>query len=140
MIERAFDLNGNRNPDNSPLMVMADSEGRIFEHPELLMLGAEGRNHRLPMDDEVIQVPRGADFFVLPGRHPVGVDPQSGSREVVRTFQGQPVFAVSVDGARLSSRAGAGRSPERPFSPDLAGRLSERGLDRTPAPLRGLSA
>jgi len=79
-----------------PLMVMADSEGRVFEHPELLMMGAEGRNHRPPEKDEIIQVHHGADLFVLPGRHPVGLDPQSGQKRVVRSFEGQPVFAVSA--------------------------------------------
>jgi len=77
-------------------MVMADEEGRIFEHPEFRMLGAEGRDHRPPRKEEVIPVPHGADFFVLPGRHPVGIDPQSGQKKVVRSFEGRTVFAVSA--------------------------------------------
>ncbi len=96
LIKKADELNKYRNLENSPLMVMADSEGRIFEHPELRMMGAEGRNHRPPEKSEIIQVPHGADLFVLPGRHPVGLDPQSGQERIVRSFEGQPVFAVSA--------------------------------------------
>lgn len=79
-----------------PLMVMADADGQVFEHPELRMLGAAGRHHRLPHKGEIIDIPLGTDLYTLPGRRPVGFDPASGEQKVVHSFEGNPVFAVSA--------------------------------------------
>jgi pyruvate-formate lyase-activating enzyme len=78
------------------MMVMADSEGNILEHPELEMLGASGRFHRPPLAGEVIPIPVGTDLYVLPGRRPVGQDPGTGKRRVIHSYDGRPVFAVSA--------------------------------------------
>ncbi|UCF31642.1 MAG: radical SAM protein [bacterium] len=87
MIESILDL---------PLMVMADIDGNVFEHPELRMLGATGRHHRAPRSGEIIDMPRGTDLYILPGRRPVGLNPATASPEVLHAFDGQPVFAVSA--------------------------------------------
>ncbi len=75
---------------------MANEDGDIFEHPHLRMLGASGRDFRVPQTPEVIPVPYGTDFYTLPGRHPVGYDPGSEDQRVVEQFNGQPVYAVSA--------------------------------------------
>lgn len=55
-------------------MVMADANGQIFDHPELLMLCRHGRQWCLPRPDEVIPLPKESELFLLPGRHAVGLD------------------------------------------------------------------
>ena len=79
-----------------PFMVMADSQGQVFEHPVLRMVGRSGWAHRPPDQEELIDLPAGSDLHVLPGRHPVGVDPATGQLHTIQTFEGQPVNAVSA--------------------------------------------
>ena len=83
-------------PADLPLMVMADSDGHVFEHPTLRMLGRSGRQDRLPRPEELLELPYGADLHVLPGRYPVGMEPDSGRLRVLKRFRGQPVNAVSA--------------------------------------------
>ncbi len=54
--------------------VVADEAGRIFDHPELAMLGWDGQSWRQPLPEELIQLPKGSDLFVLPGRIPYALD------------------------------------------------------------------
>jgi pyruvate-formate lyase-activating enzyme len=79
-----------------PFMVMADSEGQVFEHPVLRMVGRSGMEHRPPEPRELMALPAGSDMHVLPGRHPIGIDPATGSLHTVRTYEGQEVNAVSA--------------------------------------------
>ncbi len=81
---------------DTPYMVMANEDGDIFEHPHLKMLGASGRDFRVPQAPEIIPTPHGTDFYILPGRHPVGYDPDGEDQRVVEEFNGQPVYAVSA--------------------------------------------
>ena len=78
-----------------PFMVMADSDGQVFEHPVLRMVGRSGTGHRPPEPRELIDLPAGSDLHVLSGRHPVGVDPATGSLQTISTYEGQTVNAVS---------------------------------------------
>ncbi len=61
----------NTNPARA---VVADACGRIFDHPELLMLAWDGAVWRQPRPEELITLPKGSDLFVLPGRVPYAVD------------------------------------------------------------------
>lgn len=78
-----------------PYMVMADSEGQVFEHPVLRMVGRTGREHRPPEPGELMDLPAGSDLHVLPGRHPIGVDPATGRLQTIHNYEGRPVNAVS---------------------------------------------
>ena len=78
-----------------PFLVMADSEGQVFEHPVLRMVGRSGRDHRPPEPAELMDLPAGSDLHVLPGRHPIGVDPATGRLRTIHTYEGQTVNAVS---------------------------------------------
>lgn len=64
-----------------PVMVFADQDGNIYDHPELLMLVRRGQELTLPRPEELIPLPEGSDLYLLPGRHAVGFDPQSGRVE-----------------------------------------------------------
>ena len=74
-------------------MAFCDPEGRIYDHPELEMLGWDGECWRAVEPDEVMPVPEGSDFFTLPGRRPAGYDPVE-DRVVV--LDEPDVFAASV--------------------------------------------
>jgi MoaA/NifB/PqqE/SkfB family radical SAM enzyme len=78
-----------------PFMVMANSEGQVFEHPVLRMVGRTGTEHRPPEPGELMDLPAGSDLHVLPGRHPIGVDPATGSLRTIHNYEGQTVNAVS---------------------------------------------
>ncbi|MEE9255836.1 MAG: radical SAM protein [bacterium] len=60
----------------SPLMVMADSQGQLFEHPELRMVGALGREPVAPEPGELSPLPEGSRLFTIPESLPVGGDPE----------------------------------------------------------------
>lgn len=63
-------------------MVYAEPDGSILDHPSLLMAAVGGGEPRLPRDDEIIELPRGSDLFLLPERAPVGFDPGTGAQVV----------------------------------------------------------
>jgi len=66
-----------------PAMVFADEDGNIYDHPDLLMLVRRGRELTLPRPDELIPLPEGSDLYLLPGRHALGLDPQTGKAEAL---------------------------------------------------------
>jgi molybdenum cofactor biosynthesis enzyme MoaA len=60
------------------LAVVADEQGDVFEHPDLLLAGGNGMTARAPRPDEMIPLPAGSRLFTIPGTPPMGVDPKSG--------------------------------------------------------------
>lgn len=64
-----------------PLMLMADKDGNIFEHPELLMVCRQGSTWATPRPDEITPLPKGSELFLLPGRRAVGLNEDSGELE-----------------------------------------------------------
>lgn len=58
-------------------MAYADAEGRIYEHPDLEMLGWDGECWRPLEADELVALPEGSDLFSLPGRLAAGHDPDA---------------------------------------------------------------
>ncbi|MBP2680923.1 MAG: Radical domain protein, partial [Candidatus Krumholzibacteriota bacterium] len=77
-------------------MVFSDEKGRLYDHPELLPAGMDGPEPEPLTEKTLIPVPRGSDLMMLPGRHPVGIDPATGERVVFSSFEGKPVFAAAV--------------------------------------------
>ncbi len=80
---------------NMPYLVVSDAQGNVFETPEYKMVGMRLKQRILPAKDELINLPDGSDLFVLPGRIPVGYDPQLQAFVEVPEYKGQAVFAVS---------------------------------------------
>ena len=64
----------------------------MYDHPHLVMVGDAGRGPECIGPEELVPVPPGSDFYTLPGRQPVGMDPDTG--EIV-VMEG-PYTAVSV--------------------------------------------
>lgn len=72
-------------PSSAPLrphLLMADAQGRIYDHPDLLMICRRGTQWGLPRPDELMPLPAESELFLLPGRHAVGLDPETGVSEV----------------------------------------------------------
>ena len=71
-----------RLPSEPLRMVYAEPDGSILDHPSLLMAASGGGDPRPPREDEIIELPRGSDLFLLPDRAPVGLDPGTGEPTV----------------------------------------------------------
>jgi len=82
------------------LAVVADSSGEVFEHPELLLAGLDGRAPRAPEADELVPLPDGSRLFTVPGTAPQGFDRRSGrlaTRDrLPANWGGGPIQAVSA--------------------------------------------
>ncbi|HCG03752.1 MAG TPA: radical SAM protein [Desulfovibrio sp.] len=61
-----------------PHLVVADENGEIYDHPDLLMVCRRGHEFALPRPDELMPLPDESELFLLPGRRAVGLDPETG--------------------------------------------------------------
>jgi pyruvate-formate lyase-activating enzyme len=86
----------NPRPREPVRLLVSDAEGKIFDHPRLLLAGERGGGPE-PIDAaELIPLPRGSDLFALPGRAPVGIAPGTGRRQPVARFAGGEARAVAA--------------------------------------------
>jgi len=69
-------------PPLRPRLVVADTQGRIFDHPDLFMLCRQGSQWMLPRPDELVPLPEESELFLLPARRAAGLDPATGEVEV----------------------------------------------------------
>lgn len=86
-------------PEKAPRLVFADPAGRIYDHPELLALGLSGYDVVLPEREDFIPLPVGSALYVLPDRHPVGLDPRREEPVVLyeNPFRpGEPALALAA--------------------------------------------
>lgn len=65
-----------------PHLVVADAQGNIYDHPELLVVCRRGHQWGLPRPDELMILPPESELFLLPGRRAVGLDAETGVTEV----------------------------------------------------------
>ena len=82
------------------LAVVADERGEVFEHPDLLLAGMNGRDAVRPHPDEMIPMPEGSRLFTIPETPPVGFDRRSGKQLIAdhlpRQWGGGAIQAVSA--------------------------------------------
>ncbi len=83
-------------PSEPVRLLVSDAEGRIFDHPRLLLAGERGRGPEAIDPAELIPLPRGSDLFALPGRAPVGIAPARGRRQLVPRVEGGKARAVAA--------------------------------------------
>ena len=89
-------------PDAIPSLVFADSQGNITDFPPLAMAGsAAGKIHSLKPED-LIPLPEGSELFVLPGRIPVGMDPDSGEMVWLDTNPYEPAQGIQAVAAFMA--------------------------------------
>ncbi|MBQ9537454.1 MAG: radical SAM protein [Desulfovibrionaceae bacterium] len=84
-----------------PNLVLADSQGQIFDHPDLLMLCRRGQEWGLPKPHELLPLPKESELFLLPERQAVGLNPHTGVPEIVE--DGFAVAAFVAPGHTLSA-------------------------------------
>ncbi|MCP4652198.1 MAG: radical SAM protein [Candidatus Omnitrophica bacterium] len=77
-------------------LVFSDSDGKIYTHPYLRMLGASGDDFTLISEEEAVRLPKGSSLFYLVGRFPVGFNPQTNRTEILTEFDGKAVCAVGA--------------------------------------------
>ena len=65
-------------PQEIPSLVFADKRGEILDFSSLKMAGMSNGHFRQPAIEDLIPLPPGSELFVLPGRVPVGCDPETG--------------------------------------------------------------
>jgi pyruvate-formate lyase-activating enzyme len=63
-------------------LLFSDSRGVVYDHPELLAAARSGDEQLAPRETPAA-LPEGARLAMLPGRRPVGIDPDSGAPVVV---------------------------------------------------------
>ncbi|WP_421903192.1 radical SAM protein [Maridesulfovibrio sp.] len=97
-----------------PLLVFADEDGQIYDHPELEMMCRRGDELFQPKPEEYIPLPPDSEFFLLPGRFPLGLDPETG--EVVEV-EGTAVTAFPCPGHTLTGLAAYGNTDDAPVLP-----------------------
>jgi pyruvate-formate lyase-activating enzyme len=82
------------------LAVVADEQGQVFEHPDLLLAGMNGREIVRPQLAELIPLPEGSRLFTIPKTPPVGFDRSSGrqvsAERLPRQWGGGAIQAVSA--------------------------------------------
>jgi pyruvate-formate lyase-activating enzyme len=66
------------------LALVADEQGEVFEHPDLLLAGMNGMTLCRPEAEELIPLPKGSRLFTIPGTPPIGFDLQTGKERTVR--------------------------------------------------------
>ncbi len=70
-------------PPLRPHLVVADAEGNIYDHPDLLMVCRTGKQWGLPRPDELMPLPPESELFYLPKRRAVGLNEETGEMEVL---------------------------------------------------------
>jgi pyruvate-formate lyase-activating enzyme len=101
-------------------MLYSDDGGIIRDHPSLLAVGAGGGPPGTVADADPIPMPRGSDLFLLPGRTPLGWNPEE--RKIAafpRDEEGRPVHAVAAFLAPAHTAALLAAYETRPAAPTL---------------------
>ena len=82
-------------------LLFADERGVVYDHPRLLAAARTGADVVRPAG-RPLPLPRGGTLCVLPGRRPVGIDPDTGEQVVLREVRvGRRTFAPVAVGATL---------------------------------------
>jgi wyosine [tRNA(Phe)-imidazoG37] synthetase (radical SAM superfamily) len=100
-----------------PCLVFADDKGEIYDEPNLLMLCRRGDELALPRPDEYVPLPPESDFFMLPGRYAIGLDPETGEVEEV---EGTAMAAFACPGYTLTGHAAYENGEDAPTLPLFA--------------------
>ena len=100
-----------------PRMLMADARGQIYDHPDLLLVCRRGGEWALPRPDELMPLPDESELFLLPGRHAVGLNPESGE---IETLDELAVAAFAAPGHTLAAHPAYQTDPDAPMLPLFA--------------------
>jgi len=104
-------------PSIRPALVVADSDGNIYDHPDLLMVCRHGNDFALPRPDELMPLPEESELFLLPGRQAVGLNPETGELELQEELA---VAAFAAPAHTLTAHPAYERAPDAPMLPLFA--------------------
>ncbi len=79
-----------------PYLLVSDENGRVFEIPELYMVGMSLNQAIISAADDLMRMPAGSCLFTLPGCVAIGYDARSNSLVKVEEYEGRPVQAVAA--------------------------------------------
>ena len=102
----------------TPHALFADKDGKIYDHPDLLMLCRRGNQLTLPRADELIPLPEESDLYLLPKRDALGLDPETGQMEAIE--DGTAVAGFVSPGYTLSASAAYNAQNDAPILPLFA--------------------
>jgi pyruvate-formate lyase-activating enzyme len=81
-------------------LLFADEKGNMLDFPGLLMLGRRGTSLLTPGNKDMIPLPTGASLTLVPGRMPVGINPENANSEALEfnpyEDKKQKIFAVAA--------------------------------------------
>ncbi len=66
-----------------PRLLYATEEGKIFDHPELEMVGGSAGELHTLRESELIPLPPGSELFLLPNRLPIGFNRRTHTFEIL---------------------------------------------------------
>ncbi len=83
-----------------PQLLFADERGKVFEYPALAASGMKAARFFGLDPAEFVKLPASSELFMLPDRHPVGFDPETGETVVLKSNpyskKAAPCFAVAA--------------------------------------------
>jgi pyruvate-formate lyase-activating enzyme len=89
-------------PDAIPSLVFADLKGNITDFSGLNMAGMSGGQFFQPTLEDLIPLPEGSELFVLPGRFPIGCNPDTGEPLLLEESPFHPGASVQAVAAFMS--------------------------------------
>ena len=100
-----------------PYLLVADTNGNIYDHPDLYMLCRRGSEWALPRPDELMPLPEESELFLLPARNAVGLDPETGETVVMEELA---VAAFAAPAHTLTAHPAYVSAPDAPVLPLFA--------------------
>ncbi len=89
-------------PRELPSLIYANRKGEIKDFPCLTMAGRANRWFFTPRLDELIPLPEGSDLFVLPGRLPIGINPDTGEPALLDRSPDDPKEGIQAVAAFMA--------------------------------------
>ena len=86
-------------PSSVPSLLFATSTGEILDYGGLHMAGSAAGRFYKPRLHELIELPAGSELFALPGRLPVGIEPEGDEPALLDAdpfHPDQPIQAVAA--------------------------------------------
>jgi len=114
-------------PTTLPSLLFATSTGEILDYSGLTMAGSAAGRFYKPQPEDLIELPPGSELFTLPGRRPVGIEPETGEPALLAAnpyTPGDPIQAVAAFMApahtAIYSAAYETHEPQAPMLPLFA--------------------
>jgi wyosine [tRNA(Phe)-imidazoG37] synthetase (radical SAM superfamily) len=86
-------------PPNLPSLLFSTNTGEILDYSGLGMAGSAAGRFYKPQPEDLIELPPGSELFTLPGRLPVGIEPETGEPALLNAnpySPGESIQAVAA--------------------------------------------